>query len=450
MHQTVREFAIRAVPCAENLKFEISDQAAIRTIATTLVRYLMLCFTSPAMRNRFSQITDWGADEFRSNAEHRNEWPLVDYALLFIKEYRDICGQDGGIAELATAMAQKLSENLAPYPEGSFVDFHTGGNDRQTTHVNKYQETSQDIEYRTLNATKPLLPHAVRVLLMCTQEDGYVKCQTPLMISIQKRVSAVTRLLLDQNVVVDTMDKSGRTALHYVAAADAGRWSPQHDAAENGNVVLAGLLVDQGADVSAADRNGWTPLLAAAENGHESLARLLLDRGADVSAADRNGWTPLLAAVENGHEALARLLLHRGADVSTPDNNCRTPLLAAAMKGHKMIARLLLGWGADISTADLNGWTPLLAAIENGHEALARLLLHQGADRYTAVRNGWTPLHAAAKNGHEALALVLVGRGADVMAVDRDGRTPLHVAANSGHDGLVRLLTAATAPPSSQ
>ena len=417
MHQTVREFAIRAVPCAENLKFEISDQAAIRTIATTLVRYLMLCFTSPAMRNRFSQITDWGADEFRSNAEHRNEWPLVDYALLFIKEYRDICGQDGGIAELATAMAQKLSENLAPYPEGSFVDFHTGGNDRQTTHVNKYQETSQDIEYRTLNATKPLLPHAVRVLLMCTQEDGYVKCQTPLMISIQKRVSAVTRLLLDQNVVVDTMDKSGRTALHYVAAADAGRWSPQHDAAENGNVVLAGLLVDQ---------------------------------GADVSAADRNGWTPLLAAVENGHEALARLLLHRGADVSTPDNNCRTPLLAAAMKGHKMIARLLLGWGADISTADLNGWTPLLAAIENGHEALARLLLHQGADRYTAVRNGWTPLHAAAKNGHEALALVLVGRGADVMAVDREGRTPLHVAANSGHDGLVRLLTAATAPPSSQ
>jgi hypothetical protein len=261
MHQTVREFIIRAVPRAANLKFEISDEAANRTIATTLARYLMLCFTSPTMRDRFTQIESWSPDEYRTYAEYLNEWPLIEYALLSIKGYR--CGQDASVAALVTATAQKLTENQATYFVGSFLALHAGGNDSQTTQVNKYRTASQDIEYRTLNAAaKPLLPHAARALLTCTQVDGYAECKTPLIISAQKGLLEATLLFLDQNVDVNATDNIGRTALHY--------------AAQNADEIIVRLLVDRGAKTGIQDGNGVFALELAIDNTYNSACTLLL------------------------------------------------------------------------------------------------------------------------------------------------------------------------------
>jgi hypothetical protein len=255
MHQTVREFIIRAVPRAANLKFEISDEAANRTIATTLARYLMLCFTSPTMRDRFTQIMSWSPDEYRTYAEYLNEWPLIEYALLSIKECR--CGQDASLAALVTATAQKLTENQATYFVGSFLALHAGRNDGQAADGSEYRTTSQDIEYRTLNAAaKPALPYAVRALLTCTQEDGYAERKTPLIISAQKGLPAATLLFLDQNVDVNATDNIGRTALHF--------------AAQNTDEIIVRLLVDRGAKKGTQDGNGVFALELAIDNSYNS------------------------------------------------------------------------------------------------------------------------------------------------------------------------------------
>jgi hypothetical protein len=111
MHQTVREFIIRAVPLAAKLTFDISDEAANKTITATLAGYLMIFFTSPAMRDRFSQNKSWSPGVSRAYAEYLNEWPLISYALLFIEEYRDRYGQGENAPELVTATLQKLTEN---------------------------------------------------------------------------------------------------------------------------------------------------------------------------------------------------------------------------------------------------------------------------------------------------------------------------------------------------
>jgi len=395
MHQTVREFIIRTVPRAVNLKFEISDEAANR-ITTTLARYLMLFFMSPTliMRNRFAQIESWSPEDYRAYAEYLDEWPLIDYALHSIKEYRERCNQDGSAAGLVTATLQKLTENQATYFLGSFVDLHTGGIGRQAIQANKYQATSQDIKYRTLNAAaNPPLLNAVKALLTCMQEDSHTKGDTPLIISAKKGLPGATQVFLDQNFDVNTTDGVGRAALHCAAAVGHG--------------TVARLLVDRGADVKAVDKGRWTPLHIAANSGHETVARLLVDRGANIEALDKGGWTPLHSAANNGHGAIARLLVDRGAG---------------------------------IEAVDQGGWTPLHFAAGNGHETVARLFVDLGADVKAVDKDGRTPLHFAAKSGHGALVWLLVNRGAKILATDKDGRTPLHSAAENAHEALAQLL----------
>jgi len=260
MHQTAREFISLAVPRAKNLQFEIRDEPVNRTITATLSRYLILFSSSPTMRNYFSQIEDWSPDEYRAYAEYLNEWPLVDYALLSIEGYRDRSGQDESVPDVITATVQKLTGNQATYFLGSFVALHTGGNDSQATQVNKYQATSQDIEYRTLNAAaEPLLPYTARVLLKCTQKDGYTEGKTPLIISAQKRLPAATVLFLDhldQNVDVNATDNIGRTALHY--------------AAQNSDEIIVGILIERGANKTIQDGNGVLALELAVDNTYIS------------------------------------------------------------------------------------------------------------------------------------------------------------------------------------
>jgi hypothetical protein len=242
MHQTAREFLIRTIPNASNFKFEISSEGANRAITTTLIQYLMLCVTSLTSPR-----------SYRDYAEYLNGWPLIDYTLRHIREHRDHCGQNESVSKLVTALVRLLTGNQASYFLGSFVDFRFGQNNRLAIPFNKYQATSEDIKYNTLNAAaKSKLPHASKALLLtCTQEYSHAEGKTPLILSAQKRLTAATRLLLDQNVDKDAKDNSGRTALHY--------------ATENGDEAIVRLLVEQGAQKRIEDNNGVTALQLALE-----------------------------------------------------------------------------------------------------------------------------------------------------------------------------------------
>lgn len=99
---------------------------------------------------------------------------------------------------------------------------------------------------------------------------------------------------------------------------DDNRDSPAlHFAVFHGNIELARLLLDHGADVHALayeNNHEITPavVIAAWEGGLEML-RLLLDRGADPNAQSSNNVTPLSTAIRHGLHDRVDLLRSYGA-----------------------------------------------------------------------------------------------------------------------------------------
>ena len=133
-------------------------------------------------------------------------------------------------------------------------------------------------------------------------------------------------------------------------------------ASQFGDLEIASLLIDWGADTTVANENGETPLHVALEYRNEVVARLLIERGADASVADEDGETPLHVASRHGNEAVARLLIDRGADALVADEDGDTLLHFALRHGNEAVARLLIDRGADASVADKYGQTPLHVA----------------------------------------------------------------------------------------
>jgi hypothetical protein len=93
------------------------------------------------------------------------------------------------------------------------------------------------------------------------------------------------------------------------------------DAAGEGKTAGVARLLAAGADPDASvtgrgpsgEAVQTTALSEAAGNGRLEAARLLLDGGADPSLVGGDGTTPLMQAAGYGHPDLLRLLLARGA-----------------------------------------------------------------------------------------------------------------------------------------
>ncbi len=84
--------------------------------------------------------------------------------------------------------------------------------------------------------------------------------------------------------------------------------TPLHSAAASGNVEIAGLLLENGANANAHQQGGFTPLHSAAQNGQVEMAKLLLEHGADVKAVNEAGQSALDLAVANGRSEMVELL----------------------------------------------------------------------------------------------------------------------------------------------
>jgi len=252
MHQTVREFLIRTIPGASNVKLGMSEEGANRVITTALVRYLHLFFTSPRMQNFFSKVEEWIPSTYRTYAEYLNEWPLMEYALLHMKGIPSRDHQDGGDLQIVGTLIQQSTD----VPASSFLS--TFFNSR--LEENYFSGVSEDIKYNTLNAAaeSPELRHAKGLLLTCTVDQVRADGMTPLMISAEKRLPYATRLLLERPLDKDAQDVNGRTALHY--------------AAENCDEAIARLLVAKGANRHKQDNDRKKACQVAVDNMHASPA----------------------------------------------------------------------------------------------------------------------------------------------------------------------------------
>jgi len=79
-----------------------------------------------------------------------------------------------------------------------------------------------------------------------------------------------------------------------------------------GNVDVAMLLLEHGADMAGVDYVSGTPLPRASDKGHLNIVEFLLEHDVKVDARGMRGITPLNMASSNGDLNVARVLLRHG------------------------------------------------------------------------------------------------------------------------------------------
>lgn len=89
--------------------------------------------------------------------------------------------------------------------------------------------------------------------------------------------------------------------------------SPLHIACLDGNIEIAKLLIDKGADVNFLSYPyKSSPLHDACKNSHTELVNFLLENGANIDSYDDiNHYSPICYAIRNGHTEIVKLILDK-------------------------------------------------------------------------------------------------------------------------------------------
>ena len=156
------------------------------------------------------------------------------------------------------------------------------------------------------------------------------------------------------------------------------------DATSRGDVAAVRSLLAEGADPNVAQGDGLTALHVAAQEGNLEIARLLLDAGANVEAKTRiGGYTPLHLAGGGAHAAVVRALLGAGANtgaVTTTTGVTPLHLAAKAMDGEGAVRAMLESGAPANAQESAAGQTALMFAASHGRVAAVRELMSYGAD----------------------------------------------------------------------
>jgi ankyrin repeat protein len=293
-------------------------------------------------------------------------------------------------------------------------------------------------------------------------------------------VNAQTRVEIPDGTTGTPEARSGDIGAHgpgmyrgRAVPSPSGGMSALHFAARDGNLEMARILLEAGANLESRSGNGTRPLLAAIINNHIGLALFLLEKGADAKASDDfHKRTPLFAAVEmrnpdftrdtapplsDGRDPmdLIKALLAKGVDVNAQVNTTpfrgfyqvsanwvhfdgQTAFIRAALNGDVTLMRLLLAHGADPNIKTYEGTSALMAAAglnwvvaqtysrsDEEYLEAAKLCLEKGADVNAVNNQGFTVMHGAANRGFDKMVQLLADAGAKLDVKDKQGRTPM-------------------------
>ncbi|CAG2228617.1 unnamed protein product [Mytilus edulis] len=229
-------------------------------------------------------------------------------------------------------------------------------------------------------------------------------------------------------------------------------------AAALGNVRIAEVLLENGANPNHMIRSGETPLHVAAKEGNASVIAVLLHHKADVDRQDDNGNTPLINAAANDHLRCIDLLMKAGADATVKNHmgydswhfalqsendevlqivckharNFKIPHLTAAKLGKDHKIKVLYKSGFNIKEVDDDSNSLVhYASCFDQHHVIAGF--HSYVDINMVNKKGNTALHIACLKGHVQSIQTLIDVKAKADIENKDGQIALHVAATSSN-----------------
>jgi ankyrin repeat protein len=174
---------------------------------------------------------------------------------------------------------------------------------------------------------------------------------TALWYAVYHRHSACAKLLLQKGLVSGNVGGSGNTQTALWHATSAG------------DLELVKLLLQNKALEGAA---GEPALCAAVSNGNLAIAEILLENGADPDERDTKRRSPLHIACRQDNHKIVALLMRHGANADRLDTTGKTELAFATLRGNAALVKLLLENGASPRAKCANGKTA--AAYATGQE----------------------------------------------------------------------------------
>ncbi|KAM3716378.1 Ankyrin repeat, PH and SEC7 domain containing protein secG [Dirofilaria immitis] len=277
-------------------------------------------------------------------------------------------------------------------------------------------------------------------LVHCQDQNGY----TPLLIaSMSGNVSAI-KLMIENDIQINHVDKDKHSAVHWAVGAQA-----VHYAAASENVSLERceailhVLLKYGAKVNARDIDGRTPILWAASYGNLEIVIILSKTGGDIYAVDRDQLGAIHCAASHGHAHIIEYLINTldPSIINLVDRNGDTALFYAVTLGHYECARLLLLNGAEVNHQDRHLRCPSHCAAAKGQLRMLKLLKHFGGSYEIQNRRGDLPIHEAIQAGaKDCVEYLLASHPSSANVANHEGRTGLHLAAASGNMEMVILL----------
>ncbi|MCX6773772.1 MAG: ankyrin repeat domain-containing protein [Candidatus Micrarchaeota archaeon] len=155
------------------------------------------------------------------------------------------------------------------------------------------------------------------------------------------------------------------------------------EAIYNNDTALAQSSIQKGADVNDRDNRGYTMLMTAAAWGRPYIAGLLIQNGADVNAINPYGDTALLqlhSGQDTNYNAdVVRILIDNGANIDAMSNGGFTPLMYSANRGKTDAVKLLIEKGANVNVKNSYNYTALYYAKQGGYTEIINILKQAGA-----------------------------------------------------------------------
>lgn len=258
------------------------------------------------------------------------------------------------------------------------------------------------------------------------------------------------------NESAEVMGNKGVSILHHLV------WHNYYEAAEillkNGvNPNVKGVLGKVSSDVGYI---GTTPLHLACYMGNLKMAKLLIDNGADTTICDESGRNCFhyLSSIHfenilNTFTGQSKSIQQRldivsllKCDINAKDNRGITPILYLLMndrssKFPQMFLQTYINSGADTTSVDENGNTLLMLAAANNHITAAMLLM-KSKDILNLKNNvGDTALHIATRKGNFEIGYMLIEMGADSSVLNDDGETAADIINDGYNDNLKRRIS---------